>query len=190
MRVSYGGMACDMDMLRKYHSAWSNRFQTDAIPLDVRQRLGESAPTRWIDLLDSTHSKVRHQGIHHITGMVNDRLSMLKLQDVCVEGVDFHCSDVLDQLAKDKVFVFTSMDRLMLDGVLKTRSQDQLMVILKQCMWQYSSAVNFRQPLFRDPAAMEDVPTVKSFWQDFVATRVKEYMTRYVTDRLERAFTR
>jgi hypothetical protein len=35
---------------------------------------------------------------------------------LCVEGVDFHCSDVLDQLANDKLFVTTSMDRLMLNA--------------------------------------------------------------------------
>jgi hypothetical protein len=190
MRVSYGGMACDMDMLRLYHKTWSNRFQTETIPSGVRQRLGESAPKQWIDLLDSIHSKMRPQGIRHVSSLLKERLSMLQLQDVCVEGVDFHCSSVLDQLTSDNVFVSTSIDRLIQIGVLKVRSKDLLIDILKQCMWKYSSGVNFRQPLFGSTAKLDEDPTMKSFWQDLVATHVKEFMTQHVNARLARTLTR
>ncbi|KAI2513798.1 hypothetical protein MHU86_581 [Fragilaria crotonensis] len=181
MRVSYGGMACDMDMLRQYHKTLSNRFQTDTIPSEIRKRPGESAPTQWIDLLGWIHSKMRPQRKHHISSMLNESLSMLQLQDVCVEGVDFHCSSVLDQLTSDEIFASTCIDRLMQDGVLKVGSKDHLMAILKKCMWKYSSGVNYRQPLIGNIAILEEDPKLKLFWHDLVASQVKEFAARHIS---------
>ena len=199
MRASYGGMKCDMKMLQRYRTIWGKRFRTTTtttttgtiIPPDVSKRLGgESAPTiKWMDVPDFIHCKTRYQGIQHITSMMKEPLIRLQLQDLCVEGVDFHCSDVLDQLLKDDAFVSTSFDRLIGEKVLETTgcsSKDQLMVILKRCMWKYSSGVNFRQPLLlgNNASTKDDDDSLKSFWQDLVAKRVKDFMTRYVTSRL------
>lgn len=186
MRASYGGMKCDMEMLQKYCITWGKRFAVGKAPRHIIERLGGSACTTWMDVPELIHSKTRHLAIQHTTSMVQRRLLELQLRDLCVEGVDFHCSDVLEQLIKDDAFVSKSCDQLKFkEGLLVgTKGKEQLLVILKQCMWRYSSGINFRQSLLGDACVKEDDDDLKLVWQDLAAPRVHVLMMRYVTSRL------
>lgn len=185
MRASYGGMKCDMEMLQKYRITWGNRFAAGIVPVCVSERLGESACANWVDVPDLIHSKTRHLAIQHTTSMMQRSLLELQLRDVCIEGIDFHCSDVLEQLIKDDAFVSRSCDRLKFkEGTADMKRKEQLLVVLQQCMWRYSSGVNLRQSLLGDRGVKEDDQHLKLFWQDLAAPRVHDLMMRYVTSRL------
>jgi hypothetical protein len=191
MRNSYGGMKGDMQMLRGYQKTWGKRFG-NSTPLspEMSKRLGASEHQGWNHVPDLICMKSRNLGIQNVTSLMKNRLAWLELKDLCVEGVDFHCSDVLGQLMNDESFVVDSTARLQRDGLLQQAEGDrkaELLAILKRCMWKYSSGVNFRQPLMqvRDKKVAKDGDDpLKSFWRDMAAERAKAFMIQYIKSRM------
>ena len=184
MRISYGGMECDMEMLRQSLVTWRCRLRSGSIPEEVRQRLGPSSPIHWIDLPEFIHSKMRHCRIHLIEKLMKERLLRLTIWDLSLEGVDFHCSNVLDHFIENKAFVSACTDRLNQDPLLELKQSGDLKTILERCIWQNSSGVNFRQPLLDDAVASDEQSKLKSLWQDLVSNPFVEFTTQYVTARL------
>jgi hypothetical protein len=189
MRISYGGLKCDMEMLRKYRKLWLQRFCKQVIPLDVRERLGgDDIPLNWSEIPDYLHVRARCQGIQHVINLVRGRLDALKIQDICLEGIDYHCSDVLEQLLKDDSFIAQSIRHLESNGQKELITKDNLLTYLKKCMWTFSSGINFRQPIICNSSNDED-PFAKLFWGDLAASRVKTFMLEYVMLRLASTIT-
>jgi hypothetical protein len=193
MRASYGGMKGDVEMLKGYQKTWGKRFRdSTALSPEVSKRLGASEHQSWNHVPDLICMKSRHSGIQNVTSLMKNRLARLEQKDLCVEGVDFHCSDVLGQLMNDEAFVANSAARLQRDGLLQQNEGDsnaELLAILKRCMWKYSSGVNFRQPLMLHvvgdkKVAKDGDDPLKSFWRDMAAERAKAFMIQYIKARL------
>jgi hypothetical protein len=123
-----------------------------------------------------------------------------------VEGVDFHCSPIVDHLLSLPVAKLCS-DLLVLsvtDGEAsekQTRNSDDgaarevpLQDVFRHCLWHYSSGVNRRQPLLlgQQPAherrnSDEMRPDYKEMWRQLIAKEAARYQSTFVRERLARA---
>ena len=222
LRVQYGGMRCDVTMLRRFADCWSGRFSHGRIPsnllghLPASSSLSEglaSSPStdaataaKWEDVPHRIHEAARKQSAQRVPEIANTGLMELVHSDLAIEGIDFHCSPVLNSMLSDKEFVQLCLSRLktITDNGHKlgqsplppNHEQDKqlswLEGVLKSCMWNYSSGVNFRRSLQVSPiggtlesnhmVVKEDA--LKLFWDEVVSGRAKAYMKRYIQQRL------
>jgi hypothetical protein len=196
MRSHYGGMAGDIRMLRGYAETWHTRFHVEShLPEDMVKRLtlaSDNAPnlvelsvTEWsqvptyihksaaaqspckIDsMFVSSASQFRHPQHHSAYG-----LPCLFAADLTCEGVDFHCSSVLEtSVLSDIDFLrecYDLLEKMTLPSsvtpfptaevptsassyVVKdvfVRRRCWLESLLKTLMWNHSAGVNLRLPL-------------------------------------------
>lgn len=201
LRARYGGMAGDVKMLKSYGRLWRARFALPTTPGDIDVALksahasvsddSHSGELNWFQVPELIHRRAKLQSGVHVTALVKDGIDKLLLGDVCLEGVDFHCSGVLDQLLANEAFVETLHLQLeKLDGIdpaaafLSRRAW--LESVLKKCMWDYSSSVNLRRPIANaNKSEQSSCPDqLKIFWESLVAPKAREYMDSYVRDRL------
>jgi hypothetical protein len=124
-------------------------------------------------------------------------LERLSINDVCVAGVDFHCSAVLDEaITNDAVFevcyerLSSIVTRAGLSPLPANNDQRRpyMMRTLKKCMWKFSSGTNLRRSLLTETPKEVDQQeaALKIFWNDNMASIVHSYMRKYVEDRLAR----
>ena len=206
LRAQYGGMSGDMKMLHAYVGLWAGRAREAAIPTKVVERISQrnatpsvqnSAAMRWWDVPTVIHARARVQSRTHVTQLAGQGIEKLSLQDICLAGVDFHCSSVLDHaIADDFVFeacceklsTISASEGLSPLPTNKGQRREYLVDTLKTCMWNFSSGVNHRRPLLTEAQVDEGEKeaALKSFWDETVAPRVEEYMRTYVADRLAR----
>jgi len=196
LRAQYGGMTGDMKMLHDYVHLWNKRFQEGKVPAVVSKRT--AAELTWIDVPTAIHERPKLQSSTHVVPLVQKKLDKLSFQDVCLAGVDFHCSSVLDAvISQDADFerCFESLRAIAIPAGLssapanKDKRRLYLMQAMKTCMWKFSSGVNHRRPLLSEEASTEVDPkeaALKSFWEENLASSVESYMKKYVGDRLAR----
>jgi hypothetical protein len=160
-RASYGGMHGDVKMLHGFATLWYNRC-TQAESLTSSQVASPSLVENkcsWCQVPVSIHQKSREQSLctqGPFMNLFHCGIDYLLFKDITVEGVDFHCSAVLDHLARDDNLVQLSTDLMILsDEVGFPQSRDERLVWLsrvwKSCLWDYGSGVNFRRPLIACP---------------------------------------
>ena len=133
---------------------------------------------------------------HHFVG-----LSCLSKSDITLEGVDFHCSSILDSviLCNPKL-VQECCDQLEAIGLncnhhRPAASNDQcigsrrswLERVLKSCMWKYSAGVNLR--LYFDTtdaitSGINEHSDLKEFYEASIKPKTKIFSTRYIDERL------
>ena len=221
LRAQYGGMRFDVKMLRAYAGCWSRRFSIGAIPSNLASRLPvsaspstknavEIAPTsgtsccKWRDVPNRIHLAGRKQSSQRVSEILKSGIAKLVPSDLCVEGVDFHCSNVLDTMLSDQELVNSCLDQLksIVDnehatglGQIPSNHEEKrawLEGVLKKCMWHYSSGVNFRRPLQAVSPELSDVDkstareedSLKTFWNELVAVRAKSFMKKYIEIRV------
>jgi hypothetical protein len=125
-----------------------------------------------------------------------------------VEGVDFHCSPIVDHLLSLPVAQLCS-DLLVLSSTCGEGSSKQtgparssgdnraartipLQDVFRHCLWHYSSGVNRRQPLLhvQPPLALCDSadsgPDYKEMWRQLIAREASRYQSSFVRERLVR----
>lgn len=204
IRAEYGGMKCDVRMLRQYAALWKRRFTTGkAHEAAAKHLVGSPTPVatgitdvEWSDVPARMHYKAKEQSIVRVTPLCETGIDSLTMDDICIEGVDFHCSAVVDHLLSDEDLVGLCHDLLVLS---KQRDASQLPAtaegrrswlegIFKRCMWTFSSGVNRRRHLPADIGKHreEDSTTFSNMWYELLAPRAKQYQERYVKDRLAR----
>lgn len=123
-------------------------------------------------------------------------LASLCKSDLTLEGVDFHCSSVLESaILSDAKLVRKCFDQL---GGIDTNHTDRssaahndgrcwLEALLKSCMWKYSGGVNFRLPLVGSKTNEDhDEKGLKVFYEKVIRPNVEEYSKRYIYDRLSK----
>lgn len=201
LRAQYGGMAGDMKMLHGYVHLWNKRFQEESVPLIVAQRASpnadSSAKMSWIDVPTAIHERPKLQSDKHVAPLIQQGLDKLVFQDICLAGVDFHCSSVLDQAIRDVSDYercYESLCRVAVRAGLsplptnKEKQRTHLMQVMKSCMWKYSSGINHRRPLVGEATKPADgkEAALKSFWEENVASSVENYTKQYVGERLAR----
>ena len=171
-RAEYGGMKGDVNMLRSFATVWKNRFESDG-----------QCPTlgiRWTLVPATIHEKTRDQAHQLVSELCQSKLRRLTLNDISVQGIDFHCSSIIDHLLSDDPLRELCHDLLKLNGDSDTCSQ--LSSMLKQCLWDHSAGVNRRQPL--DGGRKESRIELLHLWNELIAPRVSTFQTAYVEQRL------
>lgn len=199
LRVRYGGMRGDMEMLSSYINLWSSRFKNDtSLPKTVLKRMSsekDDTTLRWSTVPTMIHQNAARQSSTKISSMIDKRVCALVLGDITTEGVDFHCSSVLDDVLSDpwlfqqcitQIGAVTSIVGLgpVPNGPSEIRSWIER--ILKRCMWNYSAGVNRRLPLVDEGSPgneLKDDP-LKTIWQGLLFPRTKLFAENYVRNRL------
>ncbi|VEU44115.1 unnamed protein product [Pseudo-nitzschia multistriata] len=240
MRGQYGGMACDIKMLKGYAALWHQRFfSIQTIPEKTKKILSPHGPCpsittsdeivleEWSQVPVFVHQSAAKQSASRIDRLLmatpmgsfsrpqsqkaaqnknNNFVGLISLgkSDLTVEGVDFHCSSILESaiLSNPKVVEdccdhLEAIDRKYGHGNSstgndrRTRSlHSSLRGVLKSCMWKYSAGVNLRLPLLTAGGSTEDkregVNDLKQFYENVIKPRTKAFAERYVEDRLSR----
>jgi hypothetical protein len=192
LRAMYGGMSCDVSMLRSFAESWNQRFISNNVPAKIASLILPKSPPgtalKWRDVPSCIHQSVRIQSETRAAGLVRNGLSNLSISDFSIEGVDFHCSSILETVLGDRELVETCINRL---GRIELFVPDDvenrrlwLEGILKKCMWTYSGGVNRRLPLMRkNNSNVEREDPLKDIWE-LIAPKAKAFAERYIHDRL------
>jgi hypothetical protein len=158
LRAQYGGMAGDIRMLRHFAEVWNERFSAGAVPKEIQLQLASTkenvADLRWCDLPTLIHKSSSLQSEARVAALTEDGILQLSMVDLSIEGIDFHCSPVLDNILADRELAETYLTRLStfddsLGRVPSTWDERRswLEGILKSCMWKYSAGINRRRSL-------------------------------------------
>jgi len=229
LRVSYGGMKCDTEMLVQYEQLWRKRFHAqmegpdvvalhtqDPEALSQTKARGEASTNfkttkldatahvtmsggnplqiLWSDLPAHSHEKAAAQSGGLVPNLITVRLEKLSPSDAIHNGVDFHCSAVLETVLSDKSIAAAIAQRMVKTSVGNAPEEGEdkaeaMMNIAKLCMWRYSSGVNHK----RDLSSMADANVantndkdkqLKELWEEFLSKPAKDYTSRYVSSRL------
>lgn len=190
VRAEYGGMTVDVRMLCQYAGIWHSRFQDGNVPeYEARRLLGddctEPAMLAWVDVPERIHERAHMVGSGRVGNICSTGVERLKQDDICLEGVDFHCSPVIDHLLSTAA-VGILTDILVLAGeeipAEGGERRTWLELFLKDCMWKFSSGINFRKRF----ASHEDDQRHKyeELWKDVVQKEATEFQQFYVKLRL------
>jgi hypothetical protein len=172
-RAEYGGMKGDVQMLRSFATVWRTRLGSN----DECPTLG----LNWALVPAAIHERTRSQAHQLVSELCRNKLHQLTLKDISVQGIDFHCSSIIEHLLSDEPFRELCLDLLKLNEP-SAISSSQLPSVLKQCLWDFSAGVNRRQPL--EGGRHEPSNNLVNFWNELVATRVSAFQTAYVEQRL------
>jgi hypothetical protein len=201
VRSRYGGMGCDVRMLNLYAKEWNRRFQNDCdIPDPVKERvtasLSQTECLRWSSLPAIIHHTSMRQSTARVQPMVEQGLTALTFMDITTEGVDFHCSSILDVVIADHTLVKNCVTQLgditgsIGLGPMPSASNEKrawLERVLKRCMWNFSAGVNRRLPLVLDgqasPSDKKDDP-LEQIWRNLILPKTKAFAEHYVRERL------
>lgn len=205
VRAEYGGMKGDIRMLHKYADLWKRRFSSGSAPDPVASQFRESNPeaaassdVEWCSVPMLMHRRAKEQSEDRVASLCATGIDQLRMEDICIEGVDFHCSAVMDHLLSDNELVGICHDLLVLSEQRDTSQipataegrRSWLEGIFKQCMWTFSSGVNRRRPLMSSTAhgksAEKDPAAYSNMWAELLAPRVRDFQQKYVQDRLAR----
>ena len=129
-------------MLQQIASLWQERFKTEApqLPKEIQHA------SSWRKVPYTIHSTAKLKS----QALIPQRIYCLKMQDITFEGVDFHCSNILDQLGKDKQLVDLCHDLLVLSAVTPSDQEygeEQIHAVWKSLIWKFSAGVNRRRSL-------------------------------------------
>ena len=203
LRAEYGGMSCDIRMLQDFATVWTSRLSQCDLSEAIAQRVSASFPAvttnaiRWANIPALLHQSSK--SLFRVGTICQRGIPYLAMADITMEGVDFHCSSVLDSLLSNRKLVEQcckwfeegrfSLEPLGLDPIPDSGSEERrswLEGVLKRCMWNYSAGVNRRLPLSSIANQMnctkDDLKT--DFWDKLIHPRTKVYAEKYITERL------
>jgi hypothetical protein len=212
-RADYGGMRCDVGMLLRFAGMWHARFQTSGVPANLIRRWGllsllsdgqgqsDSGSVAdhellWRDVPLRLHERAMLRSAERVAILATEGIESLTIDDISVEGVDFHCSLIVDHL-----LTLPAAD-LCRDLILLSNGPHESEVAnsttteeaLKYCLWHYSSGVNRRQPLVAQPLpghlgtpdSGRGPPKYEEMWNQLFAEEARRYQVSYVRERLSR----
>ena len=194
-RASYGGMQGDVRMLHYFATLWYQRVKESVISPNCSVAPTSIGPDKcvWTEVPALLHQRGREQSTA-AAGLFMDLfktgVDYLRLTDVSVEGVDFHCSAVIDHLLRDEELVDLSGDLLVLSNEKdfpdeSGERREFLANIWKSCMWYCCSGVNYRRPLITRPGDNKSCPKkYENLWKSLAEAKANEFQCRYVQDRL------
>lgn len=187
-------------MLTHYVKLWKERFQCKQ-PLSqeligLHHDLTESC--KWVDLPTRIYHSLCQKSESYVERTLFEKengLYQLSHSDLCLAGVDFHCTNIIDVvLNKTNEKVCNHIINLISKNEnkdLKTNEKDETLGrFLKSCMWNYHSGVNLRRPLiqsndFAQKIENQSEDTMKqNLWNEFFMQAVNEYAKEYIKKRL------
>eukprot|EP00978_Attheya_sp_CCMP212_P038874 scaffold197021_cov68-Attheya_sp.AAC.3 len=237
LRSQYGGMAGDIAMIGRYVALWQRRFHAGAVPVELSKKLNLSKAAiiplnadesmlsansssgtacedqhDWWYLLDTIYEFPKNQGAAHVAGLIEGKaIQALALKDICLAGIDFHCSSVLESIVANDGLVKSVLDVLQElppdcgicdddDNHDRDSIGGKSLVLktLKECMWKFSAGVNHRRALVVQSTAEEKVSKqpntnnnnpsrdeiVRRIWDTMISDKVNAFAKAYVEDRL------
>jgi hypothetical protein len=224
VRADYGGMRCDVEMLLRFAGLWQARFRSSGVPADVLRRWGlpskvshtrealddarapEARGYSWIDVPSLLHERARGRSSERVVPLATAGIQSLLADDISVEGVDFHCSPIVDHLLTLPVAGLCRDLLLLSSGPEESEENRSVSTVedaLKYCLWHYSSGVNRRQPLIAQQPLLSDhgvsaasqssasvtkaQPKYEEMWRQLVAEEALRYQVSFARDRLSRA---
>ena len=179
MRVHYGGMEGDKRMLTDYARVWSRRL-ADTEPHTFAG--WEQEPLTWRELPERLHRK----GLELSQAHVPNSIVALVRTDLTLEGIDYHCSSVLQELDRH---AFAICHDLILEAKENEVPEDSkerrtyVYQVLQACMWNMASGVNMRLDLDGSKLQLETEP-YRWMWNTYLVQHVRAYQERYILDRL------
>jgi non-ribosomal peptide synthetase component F len=188
LRAEYGGMKCDTQMLHSYTRTWLMRFQSGLVPNTLLENLASvstSQPIYWCDIPRLLHETARERSVQLVTTDIirAGGLPKLNLSDICLAGIDFHCSSVVDYLMSQRE-IRSAFHTFFAQMEVGNRNDDKIAETLKRMIWNFSSGINHRRPLFTTEIADVTNPTFRALWNDVVKVSFDAYTTKFVKDRL------
>lgn len=175
-RARYGGMTGDVKMLQDFASEWRTRFSGNFPPVSIE------GVRSWLTLPSDIHSVAREK----VAALVPQQLDSLKFHDITLEGIDFHCTPIIDHLEGDSALFDLSHDLLLLSSEKPPdvrHRKSWVLNVWKSCMWQYSAGVNRRRPLLRHQTSLAE-PASSKIWSELLASKVAAFQKKYVQGRL------
>jgi hypothetical protein len=195
VRAAYGGMGGDIQMLHGFAALWSTRFDSNEILKDVASigSSGDDTATTWKQIPHVIHSSASQQSLSRVNILTQHGVPCLTMNDISVEGVDFHCSAIIENILSDRSILEQCLDKLIAtrdvpEGFTERRSW--LEGKLKSWIWNHSAGVNRRRPLRQMKDSDDDTPAAddltKSIWNELLQPRVKGFQEGYIRNRLAR----
>ena len=189
LRKKYGGMTCDKQMLDKYVSLWKSRFQRAKVDSDITARCFPSAgkEVAWEDVPRLIYSFDQNKK-KNLEELLNHQLPFLKMHDMALSGIDFHCSNVIDVLVKDTSSPFY----IKLCNILGGGSREKVGNMAKTIMWEYSSGINYRRDFVEHVKQggnddMRRDSRLKTLWEEEASPIMKNFASSLVFTRLAKA---
>ena len=140
--------------------------------------------------------KAREHSVNRIDRLIGEGLQLLTFNDITTEGVDFHCSSVLDFVLSDtstQARLSASLRDASKRGIVKPLPQEAsdsrawLENVLMEMIWTFSAGLNLRLPLTSHSEEMApNEKEAKEIWKDAVLPRTKFFAENYVRQRLAR----
>ena len=195
VRARYGGMRGDVIMMNTFAKIWLDRFLSDSdlfngklqqevqfcVPSELQskaqkmnrfEKKGEDVT--WIDtiycvaktLTASTGTGAGNGSDlnHHPTTMTLP-INALAFKDYIIQGIDFHCSPVLERCGSPP-------------GSESER-------VMRRAMWNYSSGIRFRLYLDGRPVKPEVDKALEDVW-NLMKETAEGYMRAYIQSRIAR----
>jgi len=192
LRVTYGGMKCDADMLHSYAITWLRRYQSVSVPISLERSLSTVESTlqsiSWWDVPQLLHSKARVQSEELIISKLicSNGIPKLTAMDVCSAGIDFHCSNVVEHLLSQRELYIALKERLAkLKSIQVVADREWISDQLKSMIWNFSSGVNHRRLLLESRSSNKVNDTeMKAIWNEVVKQPFDIYTKKFVRGRL------
>ena len=181
-RAAYGGMNGDVNMLQAYAQVWNYRFiQVAPVPA--------SAELDGVSTWQEVPSRVHTLANAKVQELVPPSIPFLQFQDITTEGVDFHCSNIVEHLGSDKQLVNLCHDLLVLSAQELPREGEREVIMFdlwRSAIWNCSAGVNRRRPLL--PFAQKCLVdhNHRTMWSQLLAPKVQAFQETYVRSRLSR----
>jgi hypothetical protein len=162
----------------------------------------------WWYLLDTIYEFPKNQGAVHVAGLIEGKgIQALALKDICLAGIDFHCSSILESIVTNDGLVKSVLDALqevpLGCSICNDDDRDSIggkslvLKTLKECMWKFSAGVNYRRALVDQSTAEQTVSKqpnnnnnpsrdeiVRRIWDTMISDKVNVFAKAYVEDRL------
>mmetsp|Transcript_1748 Transcript_1748/g.4656 ORF Transcript_1748/g.4656 Transcript_1748/m.4656 type:complete len:478 (-) Transcript_1748:86-1519(-) len=208
VRQAYGGMKCDMAMLKSYRRLWQARFSylshTTVTRLSGRNEIcfesdklvKKADHLQWRDIPSLCYSSSKEQSRRLIPGIFGcgGQLDQISISDVPPAAIDFHCSNILDALLSNPELYRTISKRvetMQISSIEVARQgassrRDCLASIIKDLMWSFSSGINHKRRLLRSQTLPKNgkEKALRTLWEDAVLGPARSYAEKYIADRV------
>ena len=175
IRAQYGGMSCDIDMMLRFARIWRNRF------VNARSKPPASLICdQWLDVPQFIHEQARRDSHNVVASALSaGNISMLCAGDLCSEGIDFHCSSVIDWLLGRK-----GLPEAMKKRLAGSNDSEWLAGQIKRLIWNYSSGINHRKPLTGEENPQRTRACDQKIWEDLLKPDFDRYCSNFIRNRL------
>jgi hypothetical protein len=183
LRRNYGGMACDIDMLNRYIWIWKERLGNCMDRETVRKCFPnfDQHSLSWNDVPTKLYSAIRKNSVTYVYPVIDHGLEALSFGDIHASGIDFHVSQILNELM-DPVFMKRT------DEVLRRKlSGPERLDLYKSWMWENSSSINHRRTFIAHHHTSDidyDKIKIKELWNDVALPIINRFTTTYIKARL------